>query len=464
MARRVLGYDRTVGEALVLVVDDDPAVGEVLGTLIEQDLPHVETRYVRDAAAALAELAARAVDVVITDLRMPGVDGMELLARIKRDHRDLPVVMMTAHATVKAAIEANRRGAADFVLKPFDRDEIRFVVDKALARARHAERAPSPTPGPFVGAGAAMTEVARRIAKAASSNEPVLLLGENGTGKELAARAIHDRSRRKSGPFVALNCAAFPETLIESELFGYKKGAFNGASADKPGQIELADGGTLFLDEIGEISHAVQVKLLRTINKPAEKWTLTRLGATRPIDVDVRLVCATNRNLPAMAEHGEYRKDFFERIQGIPIVLPPLRDRREEIAPLARHFCARASDGAVTLDADAIAQLEVQAWTGNVRQLENFVRRLVVLAERERIAASDVEREIACSQALAASASATGALKPAAVALRELTPDEEKARIVAALEKTGGNITRAAEALEIARRTLHKKLDAYGLR
>jgi two-component system response regulator AtoC len=445
-------------EALVLVVDDDPSVGEVLGTLIEQDLPHVETRYVKSAEAAIAAIADAAVDVVITDLRMPGIDGMELLARIKREWRDLPVVMMTAYATVKAAIEANRRGADDFVLKPFDRDEIRFVVGKALAKARHAEVAPSTAPGPFVGAGAAMHEVARRIDKAAASNEPVLLLGENGTGKELAARAIHERSRRSGGPFIALNCAAFPEGLIESELFGYKKGAFNGANSDKPGQIELADGGTLFLDEIGELPHAVQVKLLRTINKPAQRWTLTRLGATRPIEVDVRLVCATNRNLPAMAESGEYRKDFFERIHGIPILLPPLRERSEEIAPLARHFCAQAGGGKVALDEDAIAVLERQPWTGNVRQLENFVRRLVVLSDRARIAAADVESELAQSSLAPAT---TGT--PAA-ALRALPPDEEKARIIAALQATGGNITRAAETLEIARRTLHKKLDAYGLR
>ncbi len=448
-------------EALVLVVDDDPAVGEVLGTLIEQDLPDVETRYVQSADAAIAEISASAVDVVITDLRMPGTDGMALLARIKREWRDLPVVMMTAHATVKAAIEANRRGADDFVLKPFDREEIRFVVAKVLAKARHAETAPSTPPGPFVGASAAMQEVARRIDKAAASNEPVLLLGENGTGKELAARAIHERSRRSAGPFVALNCAAFPEGLIESELFGYKKGAFNGASSDKPGQIELADAGTLFLDEIGELPHAVQVKLLRTINNPTQRWTLTRLGATRAIEVDVRLVCATNRNLPAMAETGEYRKDFFERIHGIPIVLPPLRERREEIAPLARHFCAVAGGGKVALDDAAIAVLERQPWTGNVRQLENFVRRLVVLSDHDRIGAADVERELAQSS-LVAVAAPSGAT-PAA-ALRALPPDEEKARIVAALQRAGGNITRAAETLEIARRTLHKKLDAYGLR
>ena len=450
-------YDHDMHEARVLVVDDDPAVGEVLGALIEQELPHVETRYVQGAEAAIAEISSSAVDVVITDLRMPGIDGMALLARIKREWRDLPVVMMTAHATVKVAIDANRRGADDFVLKPFDREEITFVVRKALAKARHAEAAPSTPSGPFVGAGTAMKEVMRRIDKAAASNEAVLLLGENGTGKELAARAIHERSRRSAGPFIALNCAAFPEGLIESELFGYKKGAFNGASADKPGQIELADGGTLFLDEIGELPASVQVKLLRTINNPARPWTLTRLGATRSVEVDVRLVCATNRNLPAMAETGEYRKDFFERIHGIPIVLAPLRERREEIAPLAHHFCALAST-TVTLDASAIAVLEAQPWTGNVRQLENFVRRLVVLSDRDRIDAADVERELAQSP-LAQPAVATSA-----AALRALPADEEKARIVAALQSTGGNITKAAEALEISRRTLHKKLDAYGLR
>jgi len=450
-----------VDAAVVLIVDDDPSVGEVLGTLVKQDLPHVQTRYVSNAAAALHELATGPIDAVITDLRMPGIDGMELLARIKREWRDVPVVMMTAHATVKAAIEANRRGAEDFVLKPFDRDEVRFVVEKALAKARHAERAPSTAPGPFVGAGAAMREVTRRIAKAAVSMEPVLLLGENGTGKELAAHAIHAASPRRDGPFIALNCAAIPEGLIESELFGYKKGAFNGASADKPGHIELADGGTLFLDEVGDMPYAVQIKLLRTINRAAERWSVTRLGATRPAEVDVRLVCATNRDLVASSDGGEYRKDFFERIQGIPIVLPPLRERREEIAPLARHFCERAGGGRVALDDRAIAVLEAQPWTGNVRQLENFVRRLVVLSDRDRIAAADVERELAHSTR--GFAPPTGQSRPGAPATK-LSPDEDKARIVAALERTGGNITRAAEILEIARRTLHKRLDAYGLR
>jgi two-component system response regulator AtoC len=377
----------------VLIVDDDAAVGTVLGALLRQAglAPHHET----SGAAALAALERRPFDLAITDLRMPGLDGMALLGHLRRAWPELPVVMLTAHGNVQLAVEAMKAGAADFVQKPFDREELLFVVRKALEGGRRAADAAPEPPEPsapadeLVGRGEAMREVRALIDRAARSNATVLLLGESGTGKGLVARAVHERSARRAGPFVRLHCGALPDALLESELFGYEKGAFTGAAARKPGRVELAEGGTLFLDEIGDVTPATQVKLLRVL----QEREYERLGGTRTLRADVRFVAATHRDLGAMVARGEFREDLYYRLNVIPLTLPPLRARPDDVAELAARFAR--SHGAAALAPDALALLAAQRWPGNVRQLQNFVERLVVLSDGPAIGRADVERELA---------------------------------------------------------------------
>lgn len=295
----------------VLLVDDDPAVAKVLGALLTQ--AGLTTHAARDGQEALALLASKPVDVVVSDVRMPGMDGLQVLAEVARGWPDVPVILLTAHGTVPLAVEAMKAGAADFVLKPFDREEILFTVRKALLRAQGEEARQQVRPtGGFIGRSRAMADVQAVLAKAAAGTATVLLRGESGTGKELAAKAVHDASPRRDGPFVKLHCAALPDTLLESELFGYEKGAFTGAATRKPGRVELAHGGTLFLDEVGDISPAVQVKLLRVI----QERELERLGGTQTVKVDVRFVAATHQPLEERVKEGRFREDLFYRQKG----------------------------------------------------------------------------------------------------------------------------------------------------
>ena len=443
----------------VLVVDDDPAVAKVVGALLSQE--SIEALGVASGAAALETLAMRPFDVVISDLRMPGIDGMALLERIAVDHPGTPVVMLTAHGTVATAVEAMRKGAADFLQKPFDRDELLYVVKKALAHARHAEQRPSDAPAPgFVGTSPALRTCLELVAKAAASVATVLLRGESGTGKELAARAIHEQSARRAGPLVKLHCAALPDSLLESELFGYEKGAFTGAIQKKPGRVELAEGGTLFLDEIGDITPAFQVKLLRLL----QEREYERLGGVRTLKADVRFVAATHRDLEGMVARGDFREDLLYRLNVIPIWMPPLRDRPEDVEPLARRFCAevaRVNGRQASLTDDALAALGAQSWPGNVRQLANFVERLVVLADGPVLAASDVARELARGPATGAAAPPQSSGPPDR--LEERRRDAERVALSDALGRAGGNRALAARLLGVSRRTLYNKLSVLGL-
>ncbi|MBX3272786.1 MAG: sigma-54-dependent Fis family transcriptional regulator [Sandaracinaceae bacterium] len=448
----------------VLVVDDDRAVGTVLKSLLRQ-AGH-DARWVGAAAEALEALAHEPCDVVLTDLSMPGMDGMALLDALAARAPGVPVIMLTAHANVDNAVEAMKRGAADFLAKPFDRDEVLFTVSKALERSRHAAEQPEKPPPPsdprvpWLGESAAMREAASLIARAARATSTVLLRGESGSGKEVAARAIHAASDRASGPFVPVHCAALPENLLESELFGYEKGAFTGATNRKPGRVELAQGGTLFLDEIGDVSASVQVKLLRLL----QEKEYHRLGGTEALSADVRFVAATHRDLEEMVEQGQFREDLFYRLNVIPIWVAPLRDRPEDVAPLAHRFCeehaARNGRGVVRLDAGAIARLEAQPWPGNVRELSNFVERLIVFTDGERIGAADVDRELA--RAPRRAAPSTPAAAPAEGTLEGRREEAERAAIREALERAGGNRTQAARLLGISRRTLYNKLAEQG--
>ncbi len=380
----------------MLIVDDEPSVGRILQALLRQ--AGVESEYVSSGPAALEALARRPHDALVTDLYMGEMDGMALLQRVRAQWPDLPVVMMSGQGTVALAVEAMKLGASDFVLKPCDRDEVLFAVQKALAAGRAAaERPPAApaAPGSFVGTSDAMREVHALLARAAQGTATVLIRGESGTGKELAARAIHEGSPRRAGPFVALHCAALPDNLLESELFGYERGAFTGANVSKPGRVELAHGGTLFLDEVGDVTPATQVKLLRVL----QEKTVERLGGTRPQKIDVRFVAATHRNLEELVAQGTFREDLFYRLNVVPVWMPPLRTRPADVAPLAAHFCAAhgAANGRphAALAPDAVAALQAHPWPGNVRQLQNFIERLVVLAPNDLITGADVARELA---------------------------------------------------------------------
>ena len=460
----------------VLLVDDDPAVAKVLGALLSQ--AGLTTHAARDGKEALAMLERKPVDVVVSDVRMPGMDGMQLLTEVARGWPDVPVILLTAHGTVPLAVEAMKAGAADFVLKPFDREEILFTIRKALLRAQgEAANEPLRTPSAFVGGSRKMAEAQALLAKAATGMATVLLRGESGTGKELAAKAVHDGSPRHAGPFVKLHCAALPDTLLESELFGYEKGAFTGAATRKPGRVELAHGGTLFLDEVGDISPAVQVKLLRVI----QERELERLGGTQTVKVDVRFVAATHQPLEDLVKAGRFREDLFYRLNVVPLWLPALRERPEDIEPLARHFLdvhARTNGKPpFTLTADGLAVIQAQPWPGNVRQLQNFLERLVVLSDGQTLTGEDVSRELARQPGLTApvltppqgtttgplAASAQPAGADAGRTLESQRKDTERQALVDALQRAGDNRTLAARLLGISRRTLYNKLEEHGL-
>jgi DNA-binding NtrC family response regulator len=448
----------------VLVVDDDAAVGTVLAALLQQ--AGMTATHVPSGDLALRWLERAQADVVVTDMRMPGMDGMALLARVTERWPDVPVIVLTAHGSVPLAVEAMRAGAADFLLKPFDRDQIVYVVRKVMLEASHAAETAlsSPDSGtPVASESPAAREVLTLIARAAKSNATVLVRGESGTGKELAARAVHEQSPRSAGPFVVIHCAALPEALLESELFGYEKGAFTGAACRKPGRIELAEGGTLFLDEIGDVSLQTQVKLLRVL----QERTFERLGGTQSVKVDVRFVAATHRDLDAMVREGTFREDLYYRLTVVPIHMPPLRARREDIGPLVDRFVKRfgQSNGnpAMAIDAAAVARLKAESWPGNIRQLQNFVERLVVLADGTRIGLADVERELSRNAAM----HPTGAAQPAAQGgsgtLEDRRRQAEREALREALQRVQGNRTMAARILGVSRRTLYNMMAEHGL-
>lgn len=442
----------------VLIVDDDPAVGKVLGAILRQD--GMDAQHVASGVQALTCLESHLPDVVISDLKMPGMDGMALLHAIGERYPELPVILLTAHGTVATAVEAMKRGAADFLLKPFDRDEILFVVRKALQVSEPARAALPASSGTKTkltpsGMAGAMSDVHATIARAAPTLATVLIRGETGTGKELVARAIHEQSPRAAKPFVKVHCAALPDQLLESELFGYEKGAFTGASARKPGRIELAEGGTLFLDEIGDVSPATQVKLLRIL----QDREYERLGGTQTLKADVRFVAATHRDLDQMISHGEFREDLYYRLNVVPILVPPLRERSEQIEALALRACEEASQlnrcSGKRLSRGALAALRKHPWPGNVRQLRNVIERLVVLTEADEITEQEVTREF------------TRHPMPSRVG-GETTFDSarqeaERVVLVRALERAGNNRALAARVLGISRRTLYNRLEKFGL-
>jgi DNA-binding NtrC family response regulator len=469
--------ERREHEDAVLVVEDDAAIAKVVCALLGQH--GLETKWAASGEEAVKALEAGAFDVVLSDVRMPGMDGMAVLDHVRTRFPGLPVVLVTAHGSVALAVDAMKRGAADFVQKPFDKDELTFVIDKALEASRHEREAvpqslliPEDAIGGLIGDSAAMRDVFATIKKVAPSPTTVLIRGETGTGKELVARALHEQSPRKDNAFVRVHCAALPETLLESELFGYEKGAFTGATQRKPGRVELAHKGTLFLDEIGDIPSSVQVKLLRVL----QERELERIGGTETIRVDVRIVVATHRDLEAMIAAGTFREDLFYRLAVVPIVVPPLRERTGDAARLVRHFVKAFASTAgratpMRIEDDAVDLLATQPWPGNVRQLQNFIERVVVLSDASVIGRGDIERELGRGAGgRAASPAVTTTTSPAATtsppgdqSLDAQRRETEKEALVRALEQAGNNRTRAARLLEVSRRTLYNKLREHGI-
>ena len=454
--------------ARILVVDDKENILKLFARILGDGY---ELATAADGGRAISLVASQEFDVVVTDLRMPGADGFEVLRAVKARAPETEVVMMTAYATVKDAVEAMKQGAYDYLQKPFDPDDAERVVARAVERRRlrrETETLRRELEGvhsfhSLVGKSAAMREVYQLLEQASTLDITVLLGGETGTGKELAARAVHYNSARRERRFVPVNCGALPAELVESELFGHARGAFTGAANAKAGLFEEAEGGTLFLDEVGELPPAAQVKLLRAL----QEKEIRRVGETRDVKVDVRLIAATNRDLRAEAAQGRFREDLFYRLHVFPVQLPPLRDRREDVPLLASHFLekhARALRREIEDFApDALRALTGYPWPGNVRELENAVERAVAVARGARIQLRDLPPEVKGSQEGAIPADVLSKL-PYREAVDLARDRISRDYLTTLLREFEGNVTRAAERAGMERESLHRLLKRYGIR
>jgi nitrogen regulation protein NR(I) len=459
----------------VLVADDEVNLRRVLQALLARQGFAVETA--ADGQEAIQRLGAARFDALITDLKMPKLDGMGLLRHVLTHAPDLPVIMITAHGTVDSAVEALKLGAFDYITKPFDQDELSLTLQKAIrARAlgqkdaNHVSASTEEVPGKhgIIGVSPAMRQLFQVIEKVADTPSTVLITGESGTGKELVARALFEGSSRRERPFVKVNCAAIPKELVESELFGHEKGAFTGATHQKPGRFELADAGTLFLDEIGEVPLEMQVKLLRVL----QEGEFERVGGIKTLKVNVRLVAATNRDLSEEIERGAFREDLFYRLNVVPIHIPPLRERREDIPLLVEHFRkkfnARLGRDVLRLSREALALLTSHHWPGNIRELENVMERTILFCEGSEIGAELLPEEMRGTKSHTSASSLASVEAPSGSTLKEIVREStarlERDLIAKALEETGGNVTRAAQKLGISRKGLQLKMKELGLR
>jgi nitrogen regulation protein NR(I) len=457
----------------VLIVDDEPNLRKILSAQLTRD--GYDALTAEDGEQGLHLLREHHIDLIITDLKMPKIDGMTLLKRALEIEPELPVVLITAHGTIDTAVEALKRGAFDFVTKPFDKDEVRQIVAKALKtrelRGTDATGATSGARFGIIGTSQGIAELYSILERVADTPTTALITGESGTGKELVARALHEHSSRRDKPFIKVNCAAIPKELIESELFGYERGAFTGAVASKPGRFELANGGTLFLDEIGEIPIEMQVKLLRAL----QESEFERVGGIKTIRVDVRLVAATNRDLKKLIAAGSFREDLFYRLNVVPIRLPALRERTGDIPLLAEHFLAKFNERlrkkVEGLDPDATEVLAQYPWPGNIRELENVIERAVLFCDESKLHARDLPPDVRGIPVIAnvplpeadlhAALAGEGGLKGhVKVAMSRL----EKELVSRALQQTSGNVTHAARLLKISRKGLQLKMKELGLR
>ncbi|MCA1816061.1 MAG: sigma-54 dependent transcriptional regulator [Acidobacteria bacterium] len=457
----------------ILLVEDKESLRRVLRLTLEHAGYSVSE--CADAASAAAEIARAPYRLVLTDLRMPNGSGLDVLRAARAADADVPVVVMTAYGSIDEAVQAMKDGAHDFLQKPVDSNHLLLLIQRALEQARlrtenillreeWSRRYGFPR---IVGESDAIKRAVAETQRVAATDATVLLLGESGTGKELFARAVHHLSPRRDEPFVAINCAAIPETLIESELFGHERGAFTGATERRAGKFELASGGTVFLDEIGELPLAVQGKLLRVI----EEKTVDRIGGRAPVPVDVRIVAATNRDLKTAAEAGEFRRDLYFRLAVFPVEIPSLRERGDDVVLLARHFAAQLGKELrgreASLTDDAISALRAHPWQGNVRELENAIERACILADSTTLDARDLglgahgrARAEDSPPEISSDLDLSGTLAEAADrAVRSV----ERRKIADALRGAGGNKTRAAESLGVSYKTLLTKIKDYGL-
>jgi two-component system nitrogen regulation response regulator NtrX len=446
----------------ILVVDDEPGVRSSITGVLQDEGFEVDTAGTGEECLEKANGAA--FDVIVLDIWLPGLDGLTTLQRLRERQIDSQVVIISGHGNIESAVRAIKMGAFDFIEKPLSLEKTVLVVRNAL-RQRDLEaenrvlraKVDRQQQHTMVGESPAMNHLREHVALAAPTNGRVLILGENGTGKELVARTIHQTSRRKSGPFVEVNCAAIPEELIESELFGHMRGAFTGAVADKPGRFEQANGGTIFLDEIADMSLKTQAKVLRVL----QEQVMERVGGTQRIKVDVRVLAATNKDLPSEIRAGRFREDLYFRLNVIPIYVPPLRDRQQDIPLLAEHFMAllAAEYGRrpKRLAPEAAARLQQYAWPGNVRELRNVIERLIIMVGGDTITAQDLG--FLGRDGVPEAASHQGPVQP----LAEARDNFEKEYILQTLAAQQGNMSRTAEVLGVERSNLYKKLRAFGI-
>ena len=448
----------------ILLVDDEPGVRSALGGVLRDEGYEVDA--VDSGESCLERLGRQAYDVVVLDIWLPGIDGLATLARMRERQVESQVVMISGHGNIESAVRAIKMGAFDFVEKPLSLEKTVLVVRNALRQRRleaenQALRAKVDAQHTMVGESYAMVQLREQVAMAAPTNGRVLIYGENGTGKELVARNIHQMSRRRTGPFIEVNCAAIPEELIESELFGHVRGAFTGAVADRRGKFELAHGGTIFLDEIGDMTLKTQAKVLRVL----QEQVMEPVGGSTRIRVDARVLAATNKDLPVEIRAGRFREDLYFRLNVVPIFVPALRDRQEDIPLLADHFMAMLAREygrrPKVFDPDAVAALQRYPWPGNVRELRNLIERLMIMVPGERITARDVT--------FLDQTSAPGAEPSAPAPAATMTPLHdardrfERDYILRALAAQQGNISRTAEALGIERSNLYRKMRAFGI-
>ena len=447
----------------ILVVDDDESLRRVTEVQLQEEGYDVATA--ASGEEALQRLEGGPYDLVISDLKMPGMSGVDLLREVRQRHPEVVVILLTAFGTVETAVEAMKLGAYDYVTKPVNPDALRLIVGRALDHVRLREEVRSLRRSldekygfeNIIGRSPSLLYILDAAARAAQTDATVLIRGETGTGKELLAKGIHFNSPRRSRPFITINCGAIPRELLESELFGHLKGSFTGAISHKKGKVEMADGGTLFLDEIGDVPLELQVKLLRLI----QEREIEKIGEGRPIKVDVRIIAATHRNLQAMIEDGTFREDLYYRLNVIPLEIPPLRDRAEDIPELVKHFFELAkrkhARDELVLPETLMPYFTAYRWPGNVRELENVVERLVVLARGPQVTVDDLPESLRRERPVLGSLQME--LPPHGVSLEAV----EKELILLALKKHNWNQTHAARFLDISRKTLIYRMEKYGI-
>ncbi|MFW6199759.1 MAG: sigma-54-dependent transcriptional regulator [Gemmatimonadota bacterium] len=448
--------------ARILIVDDEESICHVLEQLFEYEGHEVEAA--SDGSEALDAVSDFRPDVTFLDVKMPGMDGVEILGRIRSEDPSAVVVMISGHGTIDTAVEATRKGAYDFLEKPLDTDRLLVTLRNALevkGLSESVQRLKSEVESrhEIVGTSFQIRQVVERLERVAPTDARVLIFGENGTGKELAARAVHRLSNRAEEAFVEVNCAAIPSELIESELFGHVKGSFTGAVADRAGKFEQADEGTLFLDEVGDMSLAAQAKVLRAL----EDGVITRVGGQEPIEVDVRVISATNKALDEEIDEGRFREDLFYRLNVVPIYIPPLRERREDIPMLVRHFIRRTAEqdrvAPKEFSEEAVERLTQLDWPGNVRELKNTVERLLILSPDDVVSLQDVESLVT----VASGDSGIGAELLDAGSFSEFKDRAERAFILQKLREHEWNVSETARRIDMPRSNLYKKIEKYGL-